>query len=71
MCLSAIIWSNIKEVYYANTKKDADDIGFRDDIIYEYIKGNNKINLKLHHIKNEKALEVFKTFKKLGEKNIY
>lgn len=42
MCLSAIIWSNIKEVYYANTKKDANDIGFRDDLIYEYIKGNNK-----------------------------
>ena len=41
MCLSAIIWSNIKEVYYANTKEDADDIGFRDDMIYEYIKGNN------------------------------
>ena len=23
MCLSAIIWSNIKKVYYGNTKEDA------------------------------------------------
>ena len=41
MCLSAIIWANIKIVYYSNTKKDADEIGFRDDIIYEYLKGND------------------------------
>lgn len=71
MCLSAIIWSNIKEVYYANTKKDADDIGFRDDMIYEYLKGNNESIINLHHIKNEKALEVFKKFKELEDKNIY
>jgi len=38
MCLSAIIWSNIKEVYYANTKEETEKIGFRDDLIYKYIK---------------------------------
>ena len=42
MCLSAIIWSNIKEVYYGNTKEDAENIGFRDNAIYEYINGKNK-----------------------------
>ena len=36
MCLSAIIWSNIKTVYYGCTKKDAGEIGFRDDFIYKY-----------------------------------
>lgn len=71
MCLSAIIWANIKKVYYANTKKDANDIGFRDDIIYEYIKGNNKSILELHHIKSEEALEVFNKFKELADKIIY
>ena len=35
MCLSAIIWANIKEVYYACTREDAGEIGFRDDAIYE------------------------------------
>lgn len=71
MCLSAIIWANIKEVYYANTKKDADEIGFRDDMIYEYIKGNNEKVLNLHHMENEEALEVFKKFKEIGEQNLY
>ncbi len=41
MCLSAIIWSNIKKVYYGNTKEDAGSIGFRDDKIYEFLKGEN------------------------------
>ena len=40
MCLSATIWANIKVVYYGNTAKDAADIGFRDDYIYDFIKGN-------------------------------
>lgn len=71
MCLSAIIWANIKEVYYANTKKDADEIGFRDDMIYEYIKGNNEEVLNLHHMESEEALEVFKKFKEIGEQNLY
>lgn len=71
MCLSAIIWANIKEVFYANTKEEADDIGFRDDMIYEYIKGYNEEILKLHHMESEEALEVFKEFKKIGDENIY
>ena len=32
MCLSAIIWANIKDVYYACTRTDAESIGFRDKI---------------------------------------
>ena len=33
MCLSAIIWANIKEIYYACTREDAAKIGFRDDLM--------------------------------------
>lgn len=52
MCLSAIIWANIKVVYYGNTKEDAQSIDFRDDVIYKYIENlannkNNEIPLKL------------------------
>ena len=71
MCLSAIIWSNIKIVYYANTKKDADEIGFRDDMIYEYLKGNNEQLIEVRRIESEEALEVFKKFKQLSDKTMY
>ena len=71
MCLSAIIWSNIKIVYYANTKKDADEIGFRDDMIYEYLKGNDKTLIEVRRIESEEALEVFKKFKQLPNKTMY
>lgn len=70
MCLSAIIWANIKEVYYANSAKEAEEIGFRDDVIYEYIKGNNDL-IKMNHIPNKDAKEVFNTFKELENKKMY
>ena len=63
MCLSAIIWANIKEVYYGCTKKDAGEIGFRDDMIYEYLKGKNKDLIKLEELDREDCLEVFKKYK--------
>ena len=65
MCLSAIIWSNIKKVYYANTKEDADDIGFRDDYIYNFIsKGMSDKNiLDLQELNRDEAIKVFKKYK--------
>ena len=41
MCLSAIIWANIKKVYYGNTKEDAANVGFIDDFIYEFIENDS------------------------------
>ena len=76
MCLSAIIWANIKKVYYGNTKEDAAEIGFRDDYIYDYIKNisnsNNKNNtLSLEGIDREETIRVFKEFSKKNDKIIY
>ena len=71
MCLSAIIWANIKEVYYANTAKDAENIGFRDEMIYEVIKGNKSNIINLHKIDSEDALNVFKNFNDMKEKKLY
>lgn len=64
MCLSAIVWANIKHVYYGCNRKDAAEIGFRDDAIYEYLKGNKKDLLKLDNVDREECLEVFNQYKK-------
>lgn len=61
MCLSAIIWANIKTVYYGATRKDAARAGFRDDDIYEFLSGNNQI-LKRVNVRNEKCEEVLENY---------
>lgn len=37
MCLSAIYWANIKQVYYGNTKRDAEWAGFGDQFILDQL----------------------------------
>lgn len=76
MCLSAIIWSNIKKVYYGNTKEDANKIGFRDDYIYDYIKklteniqDNNTLDLEC--MNREETIKSFNKFLEKKDKIIY
>ena len=76
MCISAIIWANIKKVYYGNTKEDAASIGFRDEYIYNYIyklkdgvEDNKTLNLIC--IDREKTIETFKQFTEKSDKTIY
>lgn len=70
MCLSAIIWSNIKEVYYACTRQDAGSIGFRDDLIYEYLEGRAKNLINLKQIDREECVDLFKKYQE-NNKTIY
>ena len=62
MCLSAIIWANIKNVYYGTNLSDASKIGFRDDFIYNFIKNNDREVLKLEQIDHDKCLELFNEY---------
>ena len=76
MCLSAIIWANIKTVYFGNTKEDVADIGFRDDFIYNFInKLSNGMNsnyiLELIAMDREETIETFKKFSLMSDKTIY
>lgn len=70
MCLSAIIWANIKKVYYGTNLKDAEEIGFRDDFIYNYLKGENSKILELSNIYHDECKLLFDEYKEKN-KEIY
>ncbi len=60
MCLGAIYWARIDKLYFANTKKDADAIGFSDNFIYDELeKPYQERNLKTETMMREEAQEAF------------
>jgi len=63
MCLSSIIWSNIKEVYYATNRKEVASIGFRDDLIYNYFEGRQRDVIKVEHTENELCKKLLEEYK--------
>ena len=42
MCLSAIYWSHVDNIFYANTREDAKKINFDDSLIYSEISKTNE-----------------------------
>jgi tRNA(Arg) A34 adenosine deaminase TadA len=72
MCLSAIYWANIKKIFYANTRKDAGKINFRDEHIYNEIpKPVDKRKLKTVQILRDEAKVAFNIWKVNPSKKKY
>ena len=60
MCLSAIYWARIGNVYFGNTKEDAANIGFDDQFIYDEIqKPVNERIIKMEQICKEISEKAF------------
>lgn len=72
MCLGAIYWARPKLVYYCNTREDAADIGFDDNLIYEEIvlaPSERKIPFK--RVAYPEAEKAFRLWKNKGDKTQY
>lgn len=67
MCLSAIIWANIDTVYYGCTAKDAEEIGFRDKMIYEYLNGELLDLVSITELNRQECLQLFNQYKQNGK----
>jgi len=69
MCLSAIIWANIKKVYVCGMPEDAEKIGFRDDFIYRFIQDNmqDKDVLAIEELGSEPACELYDEYASLNK----
>ena len=72
MCLSAIYWSHIDNIYYGNTRMDAKNIDFDDSLIYSEIKKEiNDRKIKMSQMNREEALEAFKIWQNKEDKIKY
>lgn len=76
MCLSAIMWANIKDVYYVANVREAARIGFRDDFIYDILhllhSGNSQLKpIRVHKLNNkeheERMSELYTKYKEIGK----
>lgn len=63
MCLSAIIWANIKEIYYGTDRREVSKIGFRDDLIYNILEGKQKDILTIKKITNQDCQNLLNNYK--------
>ena len=72
MCMSAIYWSRIGKVYYANTRDDAKKIDFDDSLIYsEFNKNINERKIPMVQIMRDEALKAFDLWDKKTDKIEY
>ena len=72
MCLGAIYWAHLDKIYYANDRKDAADIGFEDDFIYQEIEVKPQYRKKPSEIlMREEGLEAFRIWNKKTDKIEY
>ena len=69
MCMSAIYWSRIGKVYYANTRDDAKKINFDDSLIYSEIpKKNEDKKIPIKQMMRNEALKAFDLWDKKPDK---
>ena len=72
MCLGAIYWSRISLIYYANTKRDAADIGFNDQFIYDELDlAMDQRKLPVEQLLRDEAQLAFKKWTASGIKTEY
>lgn len=72
MCLSAIYWARLGNVFYGNTRKDAARIDFDDDFIYrEVALPIGKRTLKLKQLLHDEALAAFAEWQRKTDKILY
>ena len=75
MCLSSIIWANIKTVYYGNKIEDIVKLKFRDGEVYDvindiYLEKNSQM-VKLVPLMREEATKTLEKFEKYSKKELY
>ena len=70
MCLGAILWANIRQVFFGCGRLDSEAIGFRDELFYRYLNGEADI-LSVQQFGRGECLELFNEYKAMDDKKNY
>ena len=72
MCLSAILWANINNIYYGCTIQDNDSIGFRDEIFYKSLDiSTEKMKDRISEVDRKACLNLFEKYRNIQDKTMY
>ena len=72
MCLGAIYWARIAEIWYASGREDAEAAGFDDSLIYEELgKAIGERTLKMERLKEPSADALFRKWIDKTDKEPY
>ena len=72
MCMAAIYWANIKKVFYASNRNDAERIGFDDKFIYDELQlPIEERSIEMKHMHEPLADEVFNEWSEKFDKTEY
>lgn len=72
MCLGAIYWARIGRIFYGNTRKDARDIQFADDFIYEELeRPMDSRTVPIIPLLRDEALTTFRLWSEKADKTEY
>jgi tRNA(Arg) A34 adenosine deaminase TadA len=72
MCLSAIYWARLRNVFYGNTRRDAAKIDFDDDFLYrEVALPIRRRKLRMKQLLHKEALAAFAEWQRKPDKVLY
>lgn len=70
MCMGAILWAHIDQVYYGCNVKDAEAIGFKDESFYEKSRPQTAKEF-VHELNRDECLSLYEEYKKRPDKKNY
>jgi guanine deaminase len=72
MCLSAIYWANIKTLYFCSTRHQAEEIGFKDNHIYNELNMNiGDRSMPTYQLEHPMATVLFREWMEKSDKTPY
>jgi guanine deaminase len=72
MCLGAVYWAGLRELYYSNNREDATRFGFKDEHIYQEIaRPIDRRQVRFTRILEKEAIEAFRLWDQKSDKILY